>query len=134
MNRLLAFLACLAVLGACSTPHARIQRNLAQFQSYPEEARRAISSGKVALGFTEEMVRMALGSPSRIYRRTTAQGIYDVWVYRATETQNATVYPGSNPQSLGTDLIATAVVSQYFEAARVVFDHGKVVEIEELAK
>ncbi len=69
------------VAGCVSTPEQRIARNQTLFASFPSEVQVKVRAGQVAVGFTPEMVRMALGVPDRIHTRTTAAGETDVWTY-----------------------------------------------------
>lgn len=51
------------------------------FESYPLEVRERIAAGQVAVGFTPDMVRMALGEPARVAHRRTENETVEVWVY-----------------------------------------------------
>lgn len=85
-------LACLALAG-CATPAARIRRNPALFASFPEAAQDQIRQGRIDLGFTTDMVRMALGSPDRTYRRTTREAESLVWAYVAYDISHDASWP-----------------------------------------
>jgi hypothetical protein len=80
--RLLPFLFALAVLAGCSSPDGRIAKNRAAFDRLPAEAQEKIRHGQVEVGFTPEMVTLALGEPDRIFTRRTAQGDTEVWGYQ----------------------------------------------------
>ena len=85
-------LAALAVaLSGCSTPARRIAREPEVFASFPPEIQAQVREGRVALGFTRDMVRLALGPPDRTYRRTTAGGTREVWAY--TQTRRVPGWP-----------------------------------------
>lgn len=73
---ILAFLA-----GCASSPQARIERNWGLYESYPIEVRERINAGQVDVGFTPEMVRMALGEPARVVERRTENETTEVWIY-----------------------------------------------------
>lgn len=78
-------LLCLAVLfaGCASTPsNPRIAQNQARFNTYTPQERKLIRMGEVAVGFTQEQVRMALGAPSRERTTDTRAGKQIVWEYR----------------------------------------------------
>lgn len=83
--RLLASVLCLAsvvLLTACSsTPDSRIAKNQAAFGGYPAAVQQKIRAGEVDVGFTPEMVRLALGEPTRQFNRQTEGGTAEVWVY-----------------------------------------------------
>ena len=40
----------------------------------------------MAVGFTPEMVRLALGDPDRIFTRTDANGVNEAWSYTTYES------------------------------------------------
>ena len=87
--RKLAFCAGLltaAVLSGCATPEARIQKNPELFASLAASDQQAIKEGRASLGFTPEMVRLALGDPDRVVTRTDASGTNEVWRYTTYET------------------------------------------------
>ena len=75
--------AVLAVLaaGCASTPEWRIARNPEFFAGLPAEVQDRIRQGQVDIGFTQEMVRLALGDPRRIHGRLTAEGETEIWTY-----------------------------------------------------
>ncbi len=71
-----------ALLAACSsTPDARIAKNQPAFSGYPAPVQQKIRAGEVDVGFTPEMVRLALGDPTRQFNRQSDQGASEVWVY-----------------------------------------------------
>lgn len=81
-NQVVAMLLVVSVLLAgCATPQARINRHPELFASFPPAAQTKIRQGEIDLGFSKEMVRLALGSPDRIYERETEQGRTELWVY-----------------------------------------------------
>jgi hypothetical protein len=66
---------------ASSTPQDRISQNRSRFESFPSDVQRKISAGQADIGFTEEMVLMALGEPGRKLSRSDQRGQSDVWIY-----------------------------------------------------
>jgi hypothetical protein len=74
------FVALLLAAG-CATPERRIAANPALFASFPPSAQQLIRQGRIDIGFSPDMVRMALGGPSRLRERVTAEGRTEVWVY-----------------------------------------------------
>ena len=69
-------------LAACaSTPASRIADHRAVFAQYPSAVQQKISSGQIDVGFTVEMVRLAVGEPSRVFTRQSASGDSEVWIY-----------------------------------------------------
>jgi hypothetical protein len=82
-------------LAGCATPDARIKKNQALFDSLPSEAQAQIREGQVALGFTPEMVKLAVGEPNRRAVRTDAQGRTEVWSYTRYEAADGfPIYTG----------------------------------------
>lgn len=74
--------ACALVLTGCmTTPQSRIDRNPALFASFPAEAQAKIRKGEVDIGYTKDMVLMALGAPRNVRARKTEAGESEVWVY-----------------------------------------------------
>lgn len=80
----------LAVLGlaGCTTPEARIKQNPELFAQLSPTDQETIKQGRVALGFTPEMVKLALGDPDRVTTRTDASGTSEVWRYTTYETDD----------------------------------------------
>lgn len=77
----------LVLLAGCNTPGARIKKNQALFDTFPPEIQGRIRAGEVDIGFTRDMVDIALGAPNRTYVRRTAAGEVVVLAYTAYETQ-----------------------------------------------
>lgn len=75
----LAFLA--AAIG-CNTTGARIRANSAAFDALDPSAQRAIKRGEVQLGFTEDMVELALGKPTQVAGGMAGTDEDATWVYR----------------------------------------------------
>ncbi|MFT3869606.1 MAG: hypothetical protein QM715_14215 [Nibricoccus sp.] len=88
MKTFISFVACLtlAFLAGCSTPEARINQNPEAFAKLSPGDQQLIREGKVAVGFTQEMVKLALGDPDKIYTRTDANGVNEAWSYTTYET------------------------------------------------
>jgi hypothetical protein len=76
-----AALSLAAFLAACSTTASRIRQNPELFARLTPEQQEMIRRGDVAVGFTAEMVRLALGEPDRYGTRTDADGTSEVWTY-----------------------------------------------------
>lgn len=77
----LSVLACLMLLAGCATPESRIADNRSTFERYSPEVQQKIKAGQVDVGFTHEMVVMALGEPARKFTRKTEVGDTEVWSY-----------------------------------------------------
>lgn len=71
------------LLAGCSTINSRINEKGSVFYSLDAESRAKIEHGDIAIGFTPDMVYMALGKPDTKRFRTTADGTAETWVYGA---------------------------------------------------
>ncbi|NBB79693.1 MAG: hypothetical protein GVY36_09650 [Verrucomicrobia bacterium] len=74
--------AVLLVAGCGTTKNQRISQNEALFNTYTPAEGQMIRTGQVAVGFDQDMVRMALGDPSRETTVDTAAGKQIAWEYR----------------------------------------------------
>jgi hypothetical protein len=79
------------LLTACSTPESRIKRQPELFASLTPTDQELVKQGKVAIGFTADLVKLALGDADRVWVRTDATGTNEVWSYTTYET-DAGVY------------------------------------------
>ena len=84
--RLRGFLALLGAaaiaLAACSTTDSRIRRHQALFDGYPPEVQHNIRNAGIGIGYSPEMVLMALGKPDRRTEVQTGDGTAEIWTYR----------------------------------------------------
>lgn len=79
----LAIISITLLLTACSTTqNQRISQNEAAFNTYTPAERKMIRTGQIAVGFDPDMVRMALGDPSRETTVDSAAGKQIAWEYR----------------------------------------------------
>jgi hypothetical protein len=133
----------LAVLAGCATPHtpaARIQQNPALFAGLPAAAQEKIRQGQIEVGFTPDMVRLALGKPVRIVTRQTATDTTEIWSYARVIRQSEFVYgPGMMwmPSPAGLQPVynrdsAWVDHPSWVETMRVEFGGGKVIALETL--
>ncbi len=74
-------IASLILLG-CASTNQRISQNEALFNTYSPAEKKMIRTGQIAIGFDQDMVRMALGDPSREVTVDTAAGKQIAWEYR----------------------------------------------------
>ena len=120
----------------CVTPDSRIKENQAFFDSLPVEAQGQIREGQVALGFTPEMVKLAVGEPNRRAIRTDAAGRTEVWSYtRYVASDGFPVYTGNyHRYYLGYRYYGSGFYSERTEAReffRVEFVGGKVTVVQQ---
>ncbi|MEI8123079.1 MAG: hypothetical protein WCI20_13670 [bacterium] len=75
----------LSVMAGCmSTPESRIKKEPGVFAAFPPDIQSKVQRGEVAIGFTKDMVRLALGLPRRVNTRITEGGQTEIWVYTGT--------------------------------------------------
>lgn len=72
-----------AVLGlaACSTIRTRIDEKSSVYNSLDANTRAQIARGEVGLGYTPDMVYIALGQPDVKRVRHTERGTTETWIY-----------------------------------------------------
>lgn len=122
--------------GCASTPDARIAADRELFDQWPQEVQERVAVGEVEIGFTPDQVRMALGDPDRISRRTSAMDEAEVWIYeqkRSPISFSVGVGVGTSTgrhSSVGSGVSVGTGRIRYGEAARVVFIDGEVGSIE----
>jgi hypothetical protein len=83
LRRILALLSAAVIgLAACNTTESRIRRQQALFEGYPPEVQHNIRNGVIEIGYSPDMVLMALGSPDRRTEVKTGDGTAVIWTYR----------------------------------------------------
>ncbi len=127
-------LSALLLTGGCaSTPQDRIASHREVYRSFPSDVQRKVSAGIVDVGFTPEMVRMALGAPNREFSRQTELGTTEVWVYHESHPRVSFgigfgSYGRRSASSVG---VATSTGGyDRDESMRVSFRDGKVTAVE----
>ena len=122
------------LLGGCaSTPQDRIGQNRAIYEKFPADVQRKISAGQVDVGFTPDMVALALGKPDRKFTRADAGGQSEVWVYVKQQPQfsfGIGVGGGSYHSGVATGLGVSTSTNSGDEFMRVVFNDGRVSAVE----
>jgi hypothetical protein len=119
---------------ACSTVSSRIREHASEFSSYPAGMQDQIQSGKIEPGFTEEMVYMAKGKPSRKLTLQEGDRHFVLWNYNrptyvslpgggAGSLASPYGYPSFGPDPVRP--VGTMASSPYFT---VKFENGKVVD------
>lgn len=121
----------LLVLG-CSTVDSRVKANESAFNSWPPAVQEKVRAGQVDVGFTPEMVRVALGDPERTMTHTTASGQAEVWIY-GDKSPKFSIGLGMGSVRGHTGVGTGVTVGDTWrddEALRVIFEGGKVTAIE----
>lgn len=88
---ILAMAAGLVWLTGCETPQTRINKNPDLFSHLTPDQQQAIREGRVGVGFTADMVKLALGEPDRVRIRTDASGRSEIWHYITYESADGTI-------------------------------------------
>ena len=135
-------IACVLTLAGCvSTPARRIAQHAEWFASFPPEIQENVKQGRIRVGYTQEMVMLALGAPRRAISRTTAEGQVEVWIYtdvqyvpRYEPVPSSRLYRDASGKVREThDWTWVDVGHHYeYETLRVEFTSGKVSAIESL--
>ncbi len=137
MKRIFFFLtlAALVFSAACNTPDYRIKHNQELFAQLSPQDQDLIKQGKVAVGFTPDMVRLALGDPDRTYTRTDATGTNEIWAYTTYETDAGVIlYRGYYHRYWRDPMFPYYGAYPYHrvhEYLRVTFTNGRVSAVEE---
>lgn len=131
LTRLAALLLAAAIAG-CATPDSRIRDQQAAFDRYPPEVQQKIRAGQIDVGYTADMVRMALGEPDQRLERTTAEGASEIWAYRDSRPAfSLGIGGGSFGGSTGLGGgIGVGTGGEVKDRLRVVFQNGRVSAIE----
>ena len=138
-NRFPIIAIALVLLAGCTTPQTRIAANRALYDSLPAKDQALIQEGRIAVGFTPEMVKLALGEPDRVYTRTDSKGTSERWAYTAYRLDDGRMmyrgyyhswYPWRYPYYLDYPINDRSV----YERTKVVFKGGVVNSIEEVSR
>lgn len=129
----------IGLLAACSTPEARIWRNADFFATLAPEQQQLIREGRIAIGFTPDLVRLALGDPDRLAVRKDTSGEGEAWSYTNYETLDGTPlyrgwyhrYGGLRDPLYRYPYYLNTPVRRERDVFRVVFRGGSVVLIEQ---
>lgn len=117
----------------CSTVDSRAKKHEAAFNSWPRDVQEKVKAGQVDVGFTQEMVLVALGDPARTVTRTTANGEALVWIY-ADKSPKFSIGLGMGSMRGSTGVGGGVTVGDSGwrdqEAMRVIFEGGRVTAIE----
>jgi hypothetical protein len=135
-------LAALALVSGCvSTPARRIAKQPEVFAAFPPEVQAQVRRGEIDIGFTADMVRLALGAPSEMVMRKTGAGTATIWLYTAyryvptmstlpayytVRGRDGRIHHLRDPGFMGLD------VREEYVVLRIEFENGKVHAIERL--
>ncbi|HEV8072954.1 MAG TPA: hypothetical protein VGP21_02390 [Opitutaceae bacterium] len=135
LPQLILVFAGLVLCAGCSTPDARIKEDPEAFNRCTPQQQELIKQGRIAIGFDQEMVRLALGDPDRSTTRTDASGQSEVWHYVTYETDDGVLlYTGYYHHFRGPVFYPYYLdypARREHDRFKVDFKDGKVVSIEE---
>lgn len=81
--QLTLLLGAVALLGACSTINSRITEKSAVYNSLDPNTQAKIAHGDIDIGFTPDMVYIALGRPDFRREAVSTEGQSETWIYRS---------------------------------------------------
>ena len=126
-----------ALAGCATTPADRIAQHQSSFNTWPAEVQAKVRAGHVAVGFTEEQVRTALGDPDHTITRITEKGTALVWAYRHRGPPfsfGLGMAGGSGHSGYGAGVGMTDHPYASGDALHVVLMDGKVVSVEKAGR
>lgn len=80
----LLYCALIVFVTGCATPQRRIEKNPEIFASFPEDVQENVRNGIIDLGYTKEMVLIALGKPNTIRTSISKERSAEIWEYTRT--------------------------------------------------
>lgn len=137
------FGAALLLLTGCSTINSRINANVALFETLPADTQEKLRKGIVEVGFTPEMVYIAMGEPNERRSARSASRERTTWVYKVyfrdwvgrtlVGYERIVVY---DPETKKTYVYHEPVYRDFYrdrteERVRIMFENGAVSVIEE---
>ncbi len=122
----------LMLVVSCASTDSRVRSHQAAFDSWPADVQQKVRAGKIEMGFTPEMVRVALGEPERVISRTTDHGVAEGWVYgdKAPKFSFGIGMGSAHGSSAVGGGVTVGDTFRDDEAMRVIFEGGKVTAIE----
>ena len=108
------------LFSGCNTAAVRVLTNYETFSQLDPKVRANILRGRVELGYTHELVRLALGRPNYASSAAAIKGGYDVWSYTAFDVTSANSFDPNQP--------AYANATPTIFLGSVTFRDGKVIE------
>ncbi len=123
------------ITGCATTVDDRIQADRERYDAYPADIQANISEGRIEPGYSEDMVRMALGEPDRVGTRITEDTADEVWVYHPPRSRFTVGIGGSTGRRTSSVGIGTGVGvrtgARRGEGKRVIFEEGVVRSVEQ---
>jgi hypothetical protein len=126
--------------GCVSSTESRIKKNQELFDSLPAQAQEGVRAGRVEVGYTPDMVLLALGQPDRRYMRATESGSSEVWAYAskapALSLGLGIGIGGRAGRGVGVNSGISVATGgdRTDDRARVVFEGGRVIAVERASR
>lgn len=120
--------------GCAHTPETRIAKNPELFERLTPEEQESVKAGQVQIGYTPEMVFLALGEPDQKITRRTKEDELNVWIYQGRFVSTETVRVRDQFgvfRPVHPTLYLDRTVEHIYTKARVVFEDGRVISIEQ---
>jgi hypothetical protein len=83
MHRLFALASLTLLLGGCSTINSRIEEKSAAFSALDADIQNKIRLGRVEVGYSPDLVYIALGTPDERLNKTAKIGTTETWIYNS---------------------------------------------------
>jgi hypothetical protein len=143
LKKIVLFAGLMLVLAGCNTIDHRISEKQDVFNRLDPQTQDKIRQGVVEVGYTQDMVYIALGPPDARHEKVTAKGTETTWVYKTYYEQfegmehvgyRRIVFfdPADHVYHVYYEPVSTPVYSQHEEDnIRVTFVDGKVTAIEQ---
>lgn len=122
--------------GCATTVDDRIDADRERYDAYPPEVRDNIRIERIEPGYTEDMVRMALGDPDRMHTRIMEETTEEVWIYATARPRVSMGFGlggGTRHTGIGTG-VGLGTGGRQEETMRVIFRDGVVHAIEEVRR
>jgi len=143
LKKIAFFAVILLALAGCNTIDSRISEKQDVFNRLDPQTQGKIRQGIVEVGYTEDMVYIALGPPDARRQKVSAHGDESTWVYKTYYEQFEGVAqvgyrrvvffdPADHVYHVYYEPVSTPVYSEHEEDnIRVIFVDGKVTVIEQ---
>ncbi|MFI5338166.1 MAG: hypothetical protein ACHQ5A_15365 [Opitutales bacterium] len=140
-TRLLSLALVTLLLAGCQTVESRIQQKPNVYASLDQATQEKIKQGIIGIGYTPDMVYLALGAPNEKREKVTAEGRSETWIYGSYYDDYDPVMLGYHRRYFGPYMggyryyyrpaFGYGYFSNFEERVRVIFKEGKVAVIDQ---
>ena len=131
---LAALVLAIGLAGCASTPERRIQKHPEMFEGIPPDVQETVRAGRVEIGYTPDMVFLALGAPDRKVTRKTEAEEREIWIYhgRFLTTDTIRVHDQFGRfRPVRPAMYLDRTVEHIYVRARLEFFEGKLASVEQ---